>query len=245
MKDKIKLKQFGGNVPVIALEGIDGSGKGVQFKLLRSELEESGYKVGVLDFPCYDSFFGKEIGKLLSGEDGVDALKLDPKSMSLWYAMDRKAAFDRFNASEYDVVLLNRSTMANAAYQGSRVQFEALRRGEDPGKALKEYIDWLFTLEFSELGIPRPDIFIVFDIPVSTSRRNVAKKGRREYIGGDRADVYEKDTLLLETVRKGYITCAEMFDDVQVLVCADGSGEMLPVEEINARVISLISESGD
>ena len=83
MKDKIKLKQFGGNVPVIALEGIDGSGKGVQFKLLRSELEESGYKVGVLDFPCYDSFFGKEIGKLLSGEDGVDTLKLDPKSMSL------------------------------------------------------------------------------------------------------------------------------------------------------------------
>ena len=121
---------------IIALEGIDGSGKSVQFKRLHARLESTGLRVGVLDFPCYESFFGREIGKMLSNAEGVSAAVVDVKSMSLWYAMDRKMAFNQFDPSLYYVVLLNRSTMANAAYQGSRVP-----EGADPRK----FIQWILT----------------------------------------------------------------------------------------------------
>ncbi|MBO7408063.1 MAG: thymidylate kinase, partial [Clostridia bacterium] len=82
----------------------------------------------MLDFPCYGSFFGSQIGVFLSGSGSVSAADVDVRSMSLWYAMDRVKAFEQFDAKAYDVILLNRSTMANAAYQGSRVQLEAKKR---------------------------------------------------------------------------------------------------------------------
>ncbi len=237
---QIKIDGSGENrkTLTVAVEGIDGSGKSVQFKLLKSRLEEAGYSVGVLDFPCYDSFFGSEIGRFLSGDGDVSAKSIDVRSMSLWYAMDRVKAYENFDAGQYDIVLLNRSTMANAAYQGSRVQLRAIEGGNDPQKALEDYISWLFELEFHVLGIPKPDIFFVFDVPVSVSRANVAKKGRREYVGGEKADVYEKDELLLNTVRQGYLTCAKMFDGVKVISCAEPGGKMRPIPEISDELMN-------
>lgn len=41
---------------IIAIEGIDGSGKGVQYRLLRDALLARGYTVATRDFPAYDSF---------------------------------------------------------------------------------------------------------------------------------------------------------------------------------------------
>ncbi|MBP5730367.1 MAG: thymidylate kinase, partial [Clostridia bacterium] len=222
---------------MIALEGIDGSGKSVQFARLKARFEALGKRVGVLDFPCYESFFGSQIGVFLSGSGSVSAADVDVRSMSLWYAMDRVKAFEQFDAKAYDVILLNRSTMANAAYQGSRVQLEAKKRGEDPQRALKAYIKWLFELEFDVLGVPKPDIFFIFDVPVSVSHANVAKKGRRDYVGGEKADVYEKDMLLLTTVRHGYLTCSEMFDGVHIINCVNDSGKMRSREAISEQII--------
>ena len=213
----------------IAFEGIDGSGKSVQFKRLKEILTEKGKSVGVLDFPDYDSFFGKEIGRLLSGKDKVTAADLDPKSMSLWYAADRYNSFKTFDDSQYEFVLMNRSTMANAAYQGTR--------SEDP-KALAQ---WIYELEFENLNIPKPDIFFIFDIPTSLSRKNVAKKGFRGYVGDD-ADVYEKDVAFLENVRNCYLTCAELYSGSVVLNCADASEEMRPIEEISTDVLNILKE---
>ena len=46
---------------IITIEGIDGSGKTVQFDLLSSKLESMGYSVAKRAFPVYESFF--EIGR--------------------------------------------------------------------------------------------------------------------------------------------------------------------------------------
>lgn len=221
-----------GNIPVIALEGIDGSGKGLQFARLKARFERAGLRVGVLDFPCYDSFFGNEIGKFLSGRDGVSAMDVDVKSMSLWYAMDRVKAFEKFDPAGYDVVLLNRSTLANAAYQGTRIK----NREELPG-----FVRWIITMEFEVLGIPKPDLFFIFDIPAATSRKNVAKKGHRDYVG-DGADVYEKDIAFMESVREGYIECSGILEGCVVLPCAYEDGNMKPPEEIEETVWNIINE---
>ena len=44
---------------IICLEGLDGSGKTVQTTLLEEYLKQSGKSVFLIDFPQYDSFFGK------------------------------------------------------------------------------------------------------------------------------------------------------------------------------------------
>ena len=212
---------------IIAFEGIDGSGKSIQFKLLRESMARRGKSVGILDFPNYDSFFGKEIGRLLSGKEAVTASELDPRSMSLWYAADRWNALRDFKAARYDLVLMNRSTMANAAYQGTRCG--------DPAELAK----WIYELEFQVFGIPEPDLCFIFDIPVSLSRKNVAKKGFRGYVGAD-ADVYEKDAAFLERVRTGYQICAGLFPGSVLLNCAASESEMREPEEIAAEVLQIV-----
>lgn len=213
----------------VAFEGIDGSGKSVQFNKLRENLKNKGISVGILDFPDYDSFFGKEIGRLLSGKDSVTAADLDAKSMSLWYAADRWNAFKNFDASQYDIVIMNRSTMANAAYQGTR------------SSKPEELAAWIYELEFKTMNIPKPDIFFIFDISTSLSRKNVAKKGFRGYVG-DEADVYEKDAAFLESVRNCYLLCADIFPGSIVLNCADENDEMRPADEIAAQVLEILKE---
>ena len=48
----------------IVIDGIDGSGKATQTKLLVAKLKENGYKVKTIDFPQYEeNFFGKMVGR--------------------------------------------------------------------------------------------------------------------------------------------------------------------------------------
>lgn len=215
---------------IIALEGIDGSGKGLQYKRLCDNLRAQGYNIGKMDFPSYDEFFGKEIGRLLSGNDKANAAELDVKSMSLWYAMDRMAAFRKISLSDYDYVLLNRSTLSNAVYQGARCTEEER----------EAFIKWIDELEFSQLGIPRPDLYIVFDVPPYQSKLNVAKKGHRDYVG-EKADVYEADSGFMACVRDGYLKSEKIFDNVALINCMGEEG-MLPPETIEKIVLETIFE---
>ena len=61
---------------LIAIEGIDGSGKGTQTAQLAKRAEESGLSVSVFSFPGYaKNVFGEAIGRYLNGEFGdVDAV---------------------------------------------------------------------------------------------------------------------------------------------------------------------------
>ena len=102
---------------IIAFEGIDGTGKTVQLQRLYERLIADGrYHVQTLSFPMYDTFFGAECGRLLSGSGGVRANEVDGKSMALWYALDRFEAFRDLDYSGADVLLINRYILSNAVY---------------------------------------------------------------------------------------------------------------------------------
>ena len=55
---------------LIAIEGIDGSGKRTQVELLTLTLKARGYSVYSTGFPQYDSWFGKMVGQFLNGDLG-------------------------------------------------------------------------------------------------------------------------------------------------------------------------------
>lgn len=218
---------------IIALEGIDGSGKGLQFRALKAALEARGFSVGCMDFPDYGGFFGAEIGKMLAGAGGVRADEVDAKSMALWYACDRRQVFAAFRDGEYDYLLLNRYTMANAVYQGVRYQWQ--NPGAEAGA--KGFAGWVFELEHESMGLPVPDIYFIFDVDAAMSRENVAKKGRREYT--EQADLYEKSESLMSAARELYLALGGAYPNARVIRCADG-GRMRPPEEITREMMEVI-----
>ena len=73
---------------IFAIEGIDGGGNGVQVRALKENLQKLGYTVAGRDYPMYDTYFGAQVGRLLSGAGGVRAEVIDGESLARWFARD-------------------------------------------------------------------------------------------------------------------------------------------------------------
>ena len=181
---------------LVAIEGLDGAGKSTQVSLLASALST----VDVVSFPRYETFFGRHIRALLDGHGEVSAETVDPRSMALWYALDRVQWAREHKHGSDGVVLLNRYTLSNAVYQSARSGDAAL-------------FDWVLHLEFDELELPRPDVTVVLDVPPDVSQHRVAHRG-------DGDDVYERSAGLLARVREGYLAAASRLPNVVVVSAA-------------------------
>ena len=74
---------------LIAIEGIDGAGKGTQAGRLVSSLREMGLRVDTLQFPRYSATnFGGAIGDFLNGRFG-SLNQVHPQLAAVLYAGDR------------------------------------------------------------------------------------------------------------------------------------------------------------
>src|SRR6202040_4184401 len=96
---------------LIAIEGIDGSGKRTQMDMLHGVIAagEGGHSVYSTGFPQYDSWFGKIVGQFLNGELGsLDSV--DPHFSALLYAGDRFEAKTKIESAlaEGKIVLIDR-----------------------------------------------------------------------------------------------------------------------------------------
>src|SRR3974390_3368535 len=143
---------------LIALEGIDGSGKRTQLDLLAGELDARGIATFRISFPRYESFFGKLVGRYLNGEFGVlDAV--DPHLSALLYAGDRLEAKPEIEAalSSGRIVLADRYVGSNMAHQSARVVPE--RR--------EEFLSWLKRLEYELYALPPENLVIYLRVPVA------------------------------------------------------------------------------
>lgn len=221
------------NTKIIAFEGIDGSGKTVQSELLARYVRGSGSSLLELSFPAYDSFFGKRIGTLLSGEEAVTAATVDPQSMALWYGLDRWKQLQAIDTSAYDYILFNRFTLSNAVYQSVRAA------SREEGDRL---MDWVLAFEHGQLGLPVPDVYIVFDVDRGVSQSNVRLKGHRDYVGS-KADVYESSTDTMIRARERYLQAAAQFAHVAVVQAVDpANGQMRSQQDIHADVVGVLKE---
>lgn len=175
----------------IVLDGIDGSGKATQTELLLQKLKKSGYKTGTIDFPqYYDNFFGKMVGRHLSGEFG----NTNPYVASVIYALDRWESKEKIekDLKEGKVFVCNRYMSANMIHQGGRIK-NAKKRGE--------MMKFLEKMEFEIFGIPKPDMVLYLDVLPEIGQKLVDKKSSRAYAKGKKRDIYEKDKEHLKNAR--------------------------------------------
>lgn len=192
---------------------------------LFARLTQRGLAVATISFPIYSSFFGSEVGKLLSGRDGVRADEVDGKSMALWYALDRFEAFRSFHYHGADVLLINRYVLSNAVYQSIR--------DRDLGRP--DLLDFVLELEHDHFQIPRADAHLVLDMDADNAAQNVDSKGYREYVGNAR-DIYEAIPSIQQRARLQYVAYASRLDNVFIIPCMGEGNRLKSIAEIGRLI---------
>lgn len=173
---------------LLAVEGIDGSGKRTQVDLLTAALQARGYSVYSTGFPQYDSWFGKMVGQFLNGELGP-LESVDPHFTVLLYAGDRFEAKPKLEAAlnNGQIVLADRYIGSNLAHQTARV----------PAAKRSAFLDWIEHLEYNIYGLPRESLILYLRVPPSEAQKLIARKSTRSYTSAQE-DLLEASLLHLE-----------------------------------------------
>jgi len=221
---------------LIVIDGIDGSGKATQTKLLAKQLKKEGVKVKTIDFPrYYDNFFGKLIGEYLSGKYG-NFIDVDPCIASVLYAADRFEASTKIQKwlNEGYVVLSDRYVSANQIHQGGKIKSLAKR---------KEFLEWLEKMEYGVFGIPKPNIVIFLDVPFEVSKMWLEKKvtQRSKKYNDGKVDVAEDNLLHLKASRNSALMLARENRNWKRIECCQGMVCMSP-EEVSKHVFEIVKK---
>ena len=220
---------------LFVIEGLDGAGKSTQIKMLNEYFVSKGYSCEYLHFPRTDQpFFGELVAKFLRGEFG--SLKnVNPYLVAMIYAGDRKDSAPLLEnwLKQGKIVLLDRYTYSNIAYQCAKLDTEAERN---------KLLEWIQSLEFTHFAIPLPDLNIFLDVPQKFTE-NKLKSSRtgndREYLKGT-IDIHEESIDFQRKVREIYLKVAESDERLAVINCSNEEGNMLSPVEIFKKITGLL-----
>lgn len=213
---------------LIAIEGIDGSGKGTQAARLHEKCQSAGIQSSLIGFPRYaDTLFGKSIGDFLNGRFG-SLNDVHPFLASLLYAGDRFESRDFIlkTIEDSQVVIFDRYIPSNIAHQGAKLT----------GAERAEFIQWIEQIEYEIYQMPRLDQAILLDLPADYAQKMVAEKQARTYTD-QVADLHEADQEYLAGVRDVYLQLAANNSHWQKIECLQ-QGQQRSIEEIGTEIWS-------
>lgn len=202
----------------VTVEGVEGAGKSTQLPLIQQLLEAAGEDVVVTREPG-GTVLGEHIRELLLNPDnGYD---INPNSeLLLMFAARAQHLYEvilpALNSGK--TVLCDRFTDASFAYQGGG-------RGLHPGK-IAAMQTWL-------LGRLRPDLTLIFDIPVEQGLKRASERGAPDRFEQEKIDFFER-------VRATYLERAKRRPRYRVI---DGSKTLKEVEQQVRDTIGKFLES--
>ena len=184
---------------LIVLEGLDGSGKATQAKLLADALRQKGGRVRKISFPNYESDSSALVKMYLAGEFGKNPGDVNAYAASTFYAVDRYAGMKQNWGGFYDaggILIADRYTTSNAVHQCCKLDRECWNA----------YLDWLFRFEYELLGLPAPDLVLYLRVPVSVNEKLMTER----YHGNEqKKDIHERDTAYLLQAHEAAEYCAQ------------------------------------
>ena len=90
------------NGKLIVIDGLDGSGKSTQAKILYETLKEKSKKVLLISYPDYDEPSSALVKMYLNGEFSSDPNDVNAYAASTFYAADRYAGYMKFWKEKYN-----------------------------------------------------------------------------------------------------------------------------------------------
>ncbi len=219
---------------LVAIEGIDGSGKATQTGLISNYFSKKiGKSVLQMSFPQYGQPSAVFAEKYLNGEyGGADDVAADLGS--LIFALDRFAAKPIIeNHLNYpnSIGILDRFVGANLAHQGTKIPDRDSRL---------EFYERIRMTEFEIFEIPKPIMNIVLLLSTDIAQINVDSKSSRSYTT-KRRDIHEESASHLDRASANYIELCQIYpDEFTPIQCIDETGRMRTPEDIQTEVQQIL-----
>ncbi len=215
---------------LIIIEGLDGSGKSTQIKLLEEYLKSNEIIYKKIKLPDYDSPSSTLVKMYLGGEFGSSADDVNAYAAGAFYAVDRYASFNLGWKKDYEsgtLIIADRYATSNSIYQMEKIE----------ESKWDEYLEWSEDFEYNKLSIPRPNCVIYLDMPVEISQKLMTSR----YDGDEnKKDVHEVNVDFLNKCRKSALYTAEK-QGWKVIECSNGK-EPYSVDEIHKKIIDIVKE---
>lgn len=220
---------------LIVIEGVDGSGKETQSRLLFEALQSRSVPVLHLSYPRYEKESSALVKMYLRGDFGKDPDAISPYISSTFFAADRyasyKTEFETFYL-EGGWVLADRFTTSNMIHQGGKIADLAERRA---------FLDWLNDYEYELYRIPRPDKVLFLDLPPEISLKRIQDRNNK-ITNQKEKDIHEtsKDHLI-----HAYEAATAIAHEYQWsrISCLEGDREKT-IQEIHQEILAALDLTG-
>ncbi len=213
---------------LIVIEGLDGSGKSTQIKLLSEKLKLKNIDYRQIKLPDYDSECCAPVKKYLSGDFGKNPDDVNAYAASTFYAVDRFVNYKLKWKSDYDngvLIIADRYTTSNAYHQATKL----------PEEQWVDYFNWLEDFEYNKIKIPKPDVVIYLDMPIDVSQKMMTSR----YNGDEnKKDIHESNISYLNSCRIAAKEAAKSMG-WHIITCNEGD---IPRkrEDINEDIMKII-----
>ena len=213
---------------LIVLEGVDGSGKSTQFRLLTERLEKEKLNFRKLVFPRYNESSSALLRAYLAGDFGKNPGDVSAYAASTFFFVDRFAAFKSDWGAFYEsggLVICDRYTTSNAIHQGAKL----------PKQALNEFLDWLYDFEFRLMELQATDLVLYMDVELETCLNQMQARQAQTNTQGD---IHETHTDYLEACLETGLFAASRLGWHRVPCLQDG--KMRTAAEIHEHIYQTV-----
>lgn len=221
-------------------EACDGAGKSIQAKLLMKYCEENDIDYAYIHFPRTQdecALFGQLVGSYLNG----GYKETNPYFISTLYANDRLMAKEKLEGwlDEGKLVIVDRYIYSALAIQGCQLDSTNFHAGKMSDR--DKFYNWLWDYEFNQNEIPKPDIVLYLDVPMSFIEKNLSERnGKREKEG--KIDIHEKIDFQRK-IRSSYYELNDMLGEFNKVKC-DIDGEIQSPEDIFESIKYILNQEG-
>ena len=102
-----------------------------------------------------------------------------------------------------------------------------------------DFVNWLYDLEYSHFGIPKPDQVVFLYMPMEVARKLREGRGIQT---GERADGHESNIDHLRCAEQAYLQIADSFGWRKILCAPDGTINSLRTRENTAEEVYIIAK---
>ncbi len=214
---------------LIAIDGVDASGKQTQTELLLKRMNEKSPRL--ISFPAYDKPSSAPVKMYLNGDFGKNPDDVNAYAASALFAVDRYATYKSDWEKDYKsdkLIIADRYVSSNMIHQAGKISDAAEK---------EKFLEWLFDLEYNKFGLPQPDVMIFLDMPPEYGARLMAERANK-ITGGMSKDIHENDREYLQKSYDNALFVAKKYDWNIVSCIRDN--KIRTIEDINNEIYNIV-----